>query len=90
MADLSTLDAMNRRAAMLRRAMLRLVRSRGNFRGRVLARISLALGKSRRRVPTVLANEPAAPFNFLSVPFNTLADLGIGQAGGGGGSSGIK
>lgn len=88
MTDLRTKSAKDRRAAMLRRAMLRLVRLKGRFRGQLLVRLAHAIGRAKRHVPAVLSSSHVKLISFLSVPLNTMADLGTGQAGGGGGGSG--
>lgn len=76
------------RAALLRAALSRLARRRGAFRGHVLRRLSLAVGRLPRPgslrvidpIKTLKTIMPSAP--------SSTARLGLGLAGGGGGSPG--
>lgn len=83
-----TIDANAKRAALLRAAMLRMVRAKGRFRGAVLARLAHAIGRAKRHIPAFLGVAIANFLDILTVPLSALADLGLGQAGGGGGGSG--
>jgi hypothetical protein len=82
-----TITAKARRAAMLRQSMARMVRTKGRFRGALLARLAHAIGRALRAMGPASLQDRAYS-SFLSVPLSALADLGLGQAGGGGGGSG--
>jgi len=77
------------RVALLRRALLCLARGRGRFRGHVIRRIIYAVGRlplpSRLRV----LNPIQKLIDLIPSVHTKASSMGLGLAGGGGGSSGL-
>ena len=78
-----------RRVAALRRAFGRMARRAGRFRGHVIRR--LAMGVGRRVPPTAPPAGRSRPGQAPTMPSISrhMTALGLGLAGGGGGSPGI-
>ena len=76
------------RTAILRRALVRQVRKAGLFRGHLLRRLSQAVGQLPR--PGMLrANGPVTTLTIIPSVLSRYCGLGLGLAGGGGGSPGM-